>query len=95
MIANKEISPDEGISLIGYSHGGNVAINAARKLGKMGIKVNLITLSTPAYNTDFKDAYGGGLNAEDPRSAQEGINAHYQIVHEKDDVVNIAGGTEK
>jgi RHS repeat-associated protein len=95
MVANKEITEDEAISLIGYSHGGNVSIQAARKLGKMGIKVNLVTLSTPAYNTSSNDAYGGGFDSEDPRGAAKGINAHYQIVHEKDDVVNIAGGTEK
>jgi hypothetical protein len=61
----------------------------------MGIKVNLVTLSTPAYNTSGNDAYGGGFDSEDPRGSSNGINAHYQIVHEKDDVVNIAGGTEK
>ena len=40
-------------------------IQGARKLRKMGIKVNLVTLSTPAYNTHWKDAYGGGLDSED------------------------------
>jgi RHS repeat-associated protein len=95
MIQQGKITEDEGISLVGYSHGGNVAIQAARKLGKLGIKVNLVTISTPAYNTDWKDAYGGGLDSEDPRGAMDGINAHYQIVHESDDVVDIAGGTEE
>lgn len=95
MIKNGDITEGEAISLIGYSHGGNVSIQAARKLGKMGIKVNLVTLSTPAYNTSGNDPYGGGLDSEDPRGATKGIYAHYQIVHEKDDVVNIAGGTEK
>jgi len=95
MIKNRDITEDESISLIGYSHGGNVSIQAARKLGKMGIKVNLVTLSTPAYNTSWNDAYGGGFDSEDPRGAAKGINAHCQIVHEKDDVVNISGGTEK
>lgn len=95
MIKNGDITEDEAVSLIGYSHGGNVSIQAARKLGKMGVKVNLVTLSTPAYDTDYKDAYGGGLDSEDLRSSVKGINAHYQIIHEKDDVVDIAGGTEK
>ena len=95
MIKNRDITEDETISLIGYSHGGNVSIHAATKLGAMGVKVNLVTLSTPAYNTSGNDAYGGGLDPEDPRGAANGINDHYQIVHEKDDVVNIAGGTEK
>ena len=94
MMKNGEITEDEAISLIGYSHGGNVAIHAARKLGKKGIRVNLITLSTPAYNTNGNDAYGGGLDSEDPRSSKKGINAHIQIIAEKDDVVNIANGEE-
>ncbi len=94
MMKNGEITEDESISLIGYSHGGNVAIQAARKLGKKGIKVNLVTLSTPVYNTSGNDAYGGGLDSEDPRSSADGINAHTQIVAEKDDVVNIANGEE-
>jgi RHS repeat-associated protein len=92
MMKNGEITEDEAISLIGYSHGGNVAIQAARKLGKHGVKVNLVTLSTPAYNTNGNDALGGGMDSEDPRAAESGINAHTQIVHEKDKVVNIATG---
>lgn len=95
MIKKGDITEEEAVSLIGYSHGGNVAIQAARKFGKMDVKVNLITLSTPAYNTDGKDALGGGLDNEDPRSAKDGINSHYQIVNEKDNVVNIAGGEEE
>jgi len=94
MIKNREITEDEAISLIGYSHGGNVAIQAARKLGKHGVKVNLVTLSTPAYNTNGNDAYSGGMDSEDPRSSADGINAHIQVVHQKDDVVNIATGEE-
>lgn len=38
----------EEITLVGVSHGGNVSIRAARILGKMGYKVNVITLNTPA-----------------------------------------------
>jgi hypothetical protein len=56
MIKNGDITEDEAISLIGYSHGGNVSIQGVRKLGKMGIKVNLVTLSAPAYNTSGNDA---------------------------------------
>jgi len=92
MIENREISPDEGISIIGYSHGGNVGIQATDMIGDaLGDKVNLITVSTPAYNTDAQDALGGGLDSEDPRGSS-GINSHTHIVHENDGVVNIAGG---
>jgi hypothetical protein len=38
----------EEITLVGVSHGGNVSIRAARILGKMGYKANVITLNTPA-----------------------------------------------
>ena len=62
-------------------------------LGDNGIKVNLITVSTPAYNTDGQDALGGGLDSEDPRGSS-GINEHVQIVHENDGVVTIAGGEQ-
>lgn len=43
----------EEITLIGHSHGGNVAIQAAKLLNEMtGEKVNIITISTPAYNDE-------------------------------------------
>jgi hypothetical protein len=41
---------DEEVTLIGYSHGGNVATLAGKILyDKYGIKINLITINTPAY----------------------------------------------
>ena len=41
----------EEITLIGHSHGGNVAIQAAKLISeKTGQKVNIITIATPAYN---------------------------------------------
>jgi RHS repeat-associated protein len=44
--------PDtEEITLIGYSHGGNVAILASQLIEKeLGLKVNIITVNTPSYN---------------------------------------------
>ncbi|MDO9184688.1 MAG: RHS repeat-associated core domain-containing protein [Bacteroidia bacterium] len=93
MMKNGDITEDEPISIIGHSHGGNVAIQAAKILGKKGIKVNLVTIGTPAYNTDEKDAYGGGPDSEDPVS-NSGINDHIQVVHKDDDVVDVAGGSE-
>ena len=84
MIESKIITSDEGITLIGYSHGGNVAIQASKMLNrKFGTQVNLITLSTPAYNT---------ANDEDARNP--GIFRHIQIVHKNDNVVNLAGAVE-
>ena len=54
----------EEISLIGRSHGGNVAIQAAAILyEKYKIKVNIITLNTPSYNSGPKDPQGNkGIN---------------------------------
>jgi RHS repeat-associated protein len=44
---------DEEITLIGFSHGGNVATPAAEMLYKRtGLKVNIITLNTPAFNRE-------------------------------------------
>jgi hypothetical protein len=54
----------EEITLIGMSHGGNVAIQAAEILyEKHGIKVNIITVNTPAYNMGVEDPEGKkGIN---------------------------------
>ena len=57
---------DEEITLIGYSHGGNVSIQAADILNKeYGIKVNVVTINTPAFNNDNhpeNPAYNEGIN---------------------------------
>ena len=88
MIEDKKIDPEkEGVTLIGYSHGGNVAIQAASILyEKYGIKVNLITVGTPAY-TESGDT-------ENP-AGNPGVFQHMQIVHQKDPVANLAGGIKK
>lgn len=54
----------EEITLIGMSHGGNVAIQAAEMLEeKHGIKVNIITVNTPSYNWGPEDPEGNkGIN---------------------------------
>jgi hypothetical protein len=92
MIANKTITQDEPVSLIGYSHGGNVDIQAADMLYKQyNVKVNLINVSTPAYNSWFgvdKDNFVFG-NAEDPQGNQ-GINAMVHIIHQNDRVWQLA-----
>jgi RHS repeat-associated protein len=92
MIANNQITEDEPVSLIGYSHGGNVAIQAAQMLyDSYGIKVNLITIGTPAKNSQFdvdcdNPAFG---NQEDPQG-NDGINHHYHIRHVNDLVYSIS-----
>ena len=70
----------EDVTLIGVSHGGNVVIQAAGILGEEGIKVNIITLNTPAEN-DSDDV-------ENPNS-NTGINDMIQITTKGDWV---AGG---
>jgi RHS repeat-associated protein len=96
MMKDNVITKDEHVSLIRYSHGGNVSIQAARILNKKyGIKVNLLTVSTPAYNSPFNVDSDNILfgDPEDPQG-NPGINQHIQVVHEKDKVVSIAGGTK-
>ena len=86
MLSEGEIESHEHISLIGYSHGGNVAIQAAEMLyEEFGVQVNLVTISTPAYN--------GENDVENPEG-NPGIFNHRQIVHENDNVVELAGGSE-
>jgi RHS repeat-associated protein len=85
MLESGEINSDEPITLIGYSHGGNVAIQAAEIIyQKTGIKSNVITIATPAYNDN---------SSEDPKD-KEGIKKHIHIYSEFDGVDKIAGGRE-
>jgi RHS repeat-associated protein len=73
---------DEEITLIGHSHGGNVSVQAAKILfEKYKIKVNVITVNTPAYNSGIEDP------ANNP-----GINDMISFYDDKD---NIAGGVSK
>ena len=86
------ITAGEPITLIGYSHGGNIAIQAARMLGEhyksLGedVKLQLITVSTPAYNSE-----GGPENPAD-LLASGILSWHLHIVHEGDIVGWLAGG---
>ncbi len=76
---------NEPITLVGYSHGGNVAIQAADKIFELtGIKVNIITVATPAYNDK---------SVEDP-TTHEGISRHIHLFSEADGVDAMAGGDE-
>ncbi|HBG69435.1 MAG: hypothetical protein A2W93_15335 [Bacteroidetes bacterium GWF2_43_63] len=83
MLASGQISENEPVTLIGYSHGGNVAIQAAGFLSSIGINVNLITVATPAYN--------GKNDSENPAN-HPGIKNHYSFVHIDDPVQTFAGG---
>lgn len=81
MINNKVITGNEPITLIGYSHGGNVDFQSARLLNKMlDIKVNVLTISTPPFN---------GSSSENP-ATNIGVNEHSNIVHANDPVPDIA-----
>ncbi len=72
----------EDITLIGHSHGGNVAIQAVNmireKLDEGGDdrKINLITIATPAYN--------GEKDPENPANAR--IDGHIHIYSQYDQV---------
>jgi len=83
MIEKGEISKDEPISIIGYSHGGNVAIQAAEIINEyFGVNVNVITVSTPVYQSPG--------DIENPEGNM-GINQHIQIIHESDIVAPLVG----
>ncbi len=75
----------EDITLIGHSHGGNVAIQAVPllkaaldKANITDVKINLITIATPAVNA--KD------NLENPETHSGIINSHIHIYNEIDGV---------
>ncbi|GAB4456349.1 MAG: hypothetical protein OHK0036_20140 [Bacteroidia bacterium] len=74
----KNRNPDEPLTLIGHSHGGNVAILAANILNKLGVKVNtIITINTPV-RPDYQ--------------LQEGAaEKHFNIYTESDLVQNKGG----
>ncbi len=77
--------PGEEITLIGHSHGGNVAIQAAEMVSEaLGEKVNIITFGTPAYNAIEN-------NKENPANYGNYINDMIHIYSEFDRVqVNLA-----
>jgi RHS repeat-associated protein len=80
-----KITKEEPITLFGYSHGGNIAIQAAEEISKQtGVEVNIITYATPAYNDSSN---------EDP-AAMGGIAKHIHFYSEFDGVDGIAGGSE-
>jgi hypothetical protein len=76
-VKEKRLDPDKAlvVNLVGFSHGGNVAIRAADDIAaalkehpvtaRMNLGIHLTTLSTPAYST----------GAETPAAAFDGIRA--------------------
>lgn len=71
----------EDITLIGYSHGGNVALQAVPLIRKVlgdEVRINIVTLSTPARTHSSWVSGEDKLSPEDPRAALGG-NTH--MVH--------------
>jgi hypothetical protein len=68
-----------------------VSIQAADLIEEStGLKVNLITVSTPAYETDEILESSGLAGLEDPNK-KSSINSHIQVVHENDAVTSFWG----
>lgn len=77
----------EEITLIGHSHGGNVAIQAAKLIYEQtGQKVNIITIATPAYNKKG--------DVENPETQKDYINDHIAIWNKIDDVSGELAGDD-
>ena len=88
------LSEGESVTLIGHSHGGNVAIQAASliiddlRASGDDRDVNLITIATPAYNSD-----------DDPENPiNSGVNSHMHFYNSMDSVqkgwANLAGSKD-
>ena len=85
LLSEGVISESEPIVLIGYSHGGNVGIQAAEEIyERTGVEVTIITVATPAYNNRV---------IEDP-ATQSGIDRHIHIWSAGDGVDAYAQGNE-
>lgn len=81
----------EEITLIGHSHGGNVAIQAAKLYyEETGNKVNLITIATPVYEDNDENSL------EDPGTTlgQKAINQHLALWNSVDGVQGGLAGEE-
>ena len=85
VIANRR--DGEEITLIGHSHGGNVAIQAARMIkDRTGEKVNIITIATPTYDT-WRENPSSGVN-------ENAINDHIHLWNRIDGVQGGLAGDE-
>lgn len=82
----------EEVSLIGHSHGGNVAIQAAKMYyEETGEKVNIITIATPTYESNEKKLM------EDPGTSlgKKAINDHIHLWNSIDGVQGGLAGDEE
>jgi RHS repeat-associated protein len=82
----------EDITLIGHSHGGNVAILAIpiiakrlRESGVTSIRINLITVSTPVDNNEG--------SPENPEMYADFINEHIHIYNQYDLIQTVGSNT--
>jgi RHS repeat-associated protein len=70
----------EDITLVGHSHGGNVAIQAVDKIqagldeAGDGRSINLVTIATPAYN--------GANDVENPANTSADSHTHFYSMHD-------------
>ncbi|WP_422361270.1 hypothetical protein [Reichenbachiella sp.] len=77
----------EGVTLIGHSHGGNVAIQAAKLLWENhGVKVDIVNFNTPAYNDK---------GPEDPEFANFYIKNLMHFYTKQDGVAGGLAGDDK
>ena len=80
----KEVDSSEPITLVGHSHGGNVAIEAINLIVKMpefsDVEINLITINTPV-RTDYQLS----------KKAKERIGMHINV-YDKYDPIQVLGG---
>jgi pimeloyl-ACP methyl ester carboxylesterase len=103
---NKGTMPKEiRVSLVGHSHGGNVAIQVlkdmediARRLN-VKITVDLVTLNTPVYQNDQTGPTRNGYNIEDPRGYAAGLGDQVTLNHlhvgVKGDTVTLAAAGDR
>ncbi|PKR80103.1 hypothetical protein CW751_11400 [Brumimicrobium salinarum] len=85
---------DEEITLIGYSHGGNVAIQTADMIyERFGIKVNLITLNTPV-NPSAVDLNPFEYKSWEDPEATTGVNDHIHFWTFEDKVAGGLSGSD-
>jgi len=87
----------EEITLIGHSHGGNVALSAARLIYEYtGEQVNIVTIATPTTKATVSTEHPGSTNKKYPKVAStlEAINDHIHLWNSIDGVQGGAAGGE-
>ena len=83
----KTMKKGEDITLIGHSHGSNVAIQASKLIyKKMGKKVNIISIAAPAYNQKG--------DIENPQTQKDSINDHINLWNRLDGVSGELAGDD-